>query len=311
MQFIDNLQKELVKERGIAESSAAQYVRTLFSLNGKKTFKNLSWLKNTEAIKAELSKFAPSTQTGYINAMVSVLSLYADKPTYKKTYKYWKDIAMESKSNLKEPNTRSEKQEANWVEWKDVEAKVAELAKDVSSSLKSKHITPVQWDTLVYYVVLSLYTYVPPRRNQDYSQMYVVKKWEPDMDKSKNYYDLTTHQFVFNKYKTARAYGVQKVEVPEVLQNVLSTYIKRHPLNRPGTKEFRLLTHIDGTELNQVNGITRILNRIFGKKVGISMLRHSYLTGKYGSEMGEMKADAEAMGHSLSEQKDYVLPETK
>ncbi|MFN9957216.1 MAG: hypothetical protein ACK55I_29280, partial [bacterium] len=44
-----------------------------------------------------------------------------------------------------------------------------------------------------------------------------------------------------------------------------------------------------------VNGITRVLNRIFGKKVGSSLLRHIYLTGKYGKILEEQKKDAEAM----------------
>jgi hypothetical protein len=53
-----------------------------------------------------------------------------------------------------------------------------------------------------------------------------------------------------------------------------------------------------------VNAITRILNRIFGRKVAASMLRHIYLSDKY--DIKEMKADADAMGHSLEEQKKYM-----
>jgi hypothetical protein len=52
-----------------------------------------------------------------------------------------------------------------------------------------------------------------------------------------------------------------------------------------------------------------MLNKVFGKKVGSSMLRHIYLSGKYGNELEEMKKDAEAMGHSVSQQKEYILKE--
>ena len=36
------------------------------------------------------------------------------------------------------------------------------------------------------------------------------------------------------------------------------------------------------------------------------MLRHIYLTNKYGDDINEMKKDAEAMGHSTTEQKEYI-----
>jgi hypothetical protein len=36
------------------------------------------------------------------------------------------------------------------------------------------------------------------------------------------------------------------------------------------------------------------------------MLRHSYLSSKYGDIIEEQQKDAEAMGHSVSEQRDYV-----
>jgi len=36
------------------------------------------------------------------------------------------------------------------------------------------------------------------------------------------------------------------------------------------------------------------------------MLRHIYLSSKYGGLVSEQKEDADAMGHSLGEQKDYI-----
>jgi hypothetical protein len=55
-----------------------------------------------------------------------------------------------------------------------------------------------------------------------------------------------------------------------------------------------------------VNAITRVLNRVFGKKIGSSMLRHIYLSDKYKDQNEEMKKDAEAMGHSLDLQRAYI-----
>jgi hypothetical protein len=72
------------------------------------------------------------------------------------------------------------------------------------------------------------------------------------------------------------------------------------------TKEFKLLVKADGSPLNTVNSITRILNKIFGKKIGSSMLRHIYLSSKYGDTIKEMEKDGVAMAHSSSVQREYI-----
>ena len=42
-----------------------------------------------------------------------------------------------------------------------------------------------------------------------------------------------------------------------------------------------------------------ILNKIFNKKIGSSMLRNMYLTNKYGKIMKEMKDDVKDMSTSV------------
>jgi hypothetical protein len=39
------------------------------------------------------------------------------------------------------------------------------------------------------------------------------------------------------------------------------------------------------------------------------MLRHIFLTNKYGDTLKEMEDDASAMGHSVSQQREYVKEE--
>jgi hypothetical protein len=64
----------------------------------------------------------------------------------------------------------------------------------------------------------------------------------------------------------------------------------------------------DGSQVISSSGITTQLNRIFApKKISSSMLRHIYLTDKYGDVKEEMAEDAKAMGHSVSMQRDYVV----
>jgi hypothetical protein len=84
-------------------------------------------------------------------------------------------------------------------------------------------------------------------------------------------------------------------------------YIKVHPKAKEGnkqSKEFPLLVSEAGVPLTAVNSITRILNKIFGKNVGSSMLRHIFLSSKY--DVADMEKDAASMAHSMKEQRSYL-----
>jgi integrase len=300
-EFMLQLSKRLVEERKLAESTAKQYLQTLYKLSGEKSFNNLAWSKNIDAVQKIIDTYAPSTQSNQYMVLSSALSLFADKPTYKSAHKHWKDKMMETRREAENApkHEKNDKQEANWIDWEDVLKKKSELKEKVDSFTANKKISNAEYETLLKFVVLSLYTDIPPRRNQDFLDMFVVKK-SKDMDKSHNYYDLETHSLVFNVYKTAKTYGQQIIKVPDDLKDTLAVFLKFHPL-KPTTKAkepFPLLVKADGTPLETVNSITRILNKIFGKKVGSSMLRHSYITGRFGDTVKDMEQVADEMGHS-------------
>lgn len=304
--FMLQLQKRLIDERKVSESTTIQYLQTLFKLNGSKPFNNLAWTRKYDTVQAEIDKYATSTQNSQYMVLSSVLFLFNDKSTYKAAYNHWRAKMQQAmkERNAEDPHEKSEKQEESWMTWDDVEKKKSDLREDLSSFVSNKHISPGQYDKLQQYVVLSIYTDIQPRRNQDYLDMFVVKKLGKEYDKSHNYYDLATHRFVFNKYKTAKKYGEQVEQVPEPLQNALGLLIRHHPLAKQ--KEFKLLVKPDGSPLNTVNSITRILNRVFGKKIGASMLRHIYLSSKYGTVVKEMEKDGMAMAHSRDLQNQYI-----
>lgn len=310
-EFMLNLSKELVEKKQVAESTANAYVKSLYMLNGKAPFKTLTFIKDTEGIDKKIAEYADNTQKALYTTITSVLSLFKDKPTYKKVYAYYYEKMMGKAKDMKEAGAdtsdKTTKEKDNWVDWKVVQEKHKELGEAVGKFVSAKNITPEQFSTLLHWVILSLYTEIQPRRNQDYLDMWVVKKWKEDMPKDKNYLDLATHHFIFNKFKTQKTYGQQKITIPEELMRVVQLYLKHHPLvkgNKTKTTEFKFLVFPDGTPLTAVNAITRILNRVFGKKIGSSMLRHIFLSSKY--DIKEMETDANAMGHSVEEQKKYL-----
>jgi integrase len=306
-EFMMNLHKELISVRGVTDSTASQQIRSLYSLNNLRPFANLAWLKNKESVAERLKEFAPSTQKSVLGVVVSALSLVKDKATYKKIYAHYYSEMMSALKDGKEKDTsvKTETQEKNWLSWDVVKAHEERLAEEVKAL--SGSLTPGKWEVLLSFAVLSLFTKFDPRRNQDYQLMYVVKNAKQATDKERNYYLLDSHQFVFQKYKTAKAHGTQQFEVPKPLVEDLKVFLSFHPLRKSKTA-YPLLTRLDGTPLVAVNSITRILNRIFGKHVGSSMLRHIYLSEKY--DIKDMNETSSKMGHTTNMAIQYAKTDT-
>jgi len=308
-EFMVQLHKEILEKRKVGESTAKSYVRALYVLNDKKPFNSLAFLKKTDLIDKLIEAYADSTRKTLYSILSSVLSLFKDKAGYKKVHQFYYDKMMGSAKESREnkTDTMNEKQKENWIEWKEVVAKKDELKKEVEE-LPKKDLTEAQWNTLLSYVILSLYTDIPPRRNLDYLRMTVVKKWTDALPKDTNYIDLASKQFVFNVYKTAKKFGEQKESIPEVLFQTIQTYLLHHPLYKKSVKSLQFLVQRDGTPITAINGITRVLNKIFGRKIGSSALRHIYLSDKYADDETDKakQKDADMMAHSVTQQKDYI-----
>jgi len=308
-EYMMALHKELMEKRGVTDSTASQNIRSLYSLNNQRPFTNLAWLKNKDSVAQRLSEFAESTQKSLLACIVSALSLVKDKSTYKRIYTHYYNEMMSKSKEQKDKDTsvKSEKEEKNWLSWDVVKAHEERLAEDMKSI--GKTVSVGQWDTCLSYAVLCLYTQFEPRRNQDYQFMDVVKTEKQATDADRNYYVLNPPQFLFRKYKTSKAHGEQKFQVPDVLVKSLNAYLAHHPALAgkkvgPKTPPFPLLVQASGTPLTAVNSITRILNRIFGRRVGSTMLRHIYLSSKY--DIKEMNETADKMGHTGAVQREYL-----
>lgn len=297
MNFIEELMYKLKEQRGLADTTIRQYIRNLLTLNGKKPFDNLGFLKKKKDIDAKLLPYSPNTRKSFVTTIVSVLTLEKEKDKrYNPAYNHFYSQMMKINHSIPKTNQKTDKENENWIHWKDV--------LEIKNKLES--ISNPQWEDILKATVLALYTEIQPRRNQDYYLMDVVQKITNDLPNDRNYYSVKDGVFVFNRYKTQKKYGQQIIEVPHTLLNILNTYISKHPLRNQ--RVFPLLVYSDGTPFTKVNSITRILNSIFGKKIGASMLRHIYLSDKYDVE--EMKQDAEVMAHSTGQQRDYLRVDT-
>jgi len=303
-----------LKEKGLAESSIALYIRSLEKLNGGKPFPSLAFLTKMPVIMGQIGKYKPNTQRSILIAIVSVMNAVKGLPknVAKYTNKYY-DVLKEVKRGVdavEATGEKSETQKENWVSWDEVE-QLMNAAAGTALATSGSSLSDI--NKLLDAVILGLYVYIPPRRNKDYIDMVVARKVE-DAPADVNVLDLEKSQFVFRNYKTSSTYGTQTISAPKELMTLIAKYLQARGVMKdllPSKKKVArvavpFLVQPSGKPFN-VNGITRVLNRIFGKKVGSSLLRHIYLTGKYGKILEEQKKDAEAMANSVDMQnKTYI-----
>jgi hypothetical protein len=312
-EFMIKLRNDLKKERNLSESTLNAYMSRLVSLNDKKAFNNMGFLKSKEKVMEKLSEYAEKTQENYLCAVVAALSLIKDKHLYKSTYKFYYDTLKTKNAELEliDPSLKTEKQKTNWKSWEDILKIHSELSEKVNQFSNLKNISSAQYDILQQYVILSLYVLMDaPRRNADFLHMVVVRSMPKETDLNKNYLDLENEEMVFNNYKTAKKYGTQTIKIPEKLMEAINLYLKYHPTYSSGGRkasEIKFMVDAKGNIMKADNSITRILNQALKANIGSSMLRHIYLSWKFPAEIyDDMEETADAMAHSVAEQKRYV-----
>ena len=291
----------------ISASSRKLYTFNLTKLNNNKPIVNLNFLSKKEILE-KLSEMKPNTRRTYLIAIVSSLKDRPEKK-WKTLYTKYYEPLMALNKELKDNTQKTDKVKDNWVDQSAVQDKQKMLDEVVGEIKDKKKISETEYERLLQAVVLSLYTLQPPRRNKDYTEMMICMGVHED--ETKNYLDIRNWKWIFNNYKTQKKYKQQVVDVPDVLKTVLQVYIKFHPDSKSLKKKtftpVPFLVHYDGKALQSSTEMTRMLNKIFGKKVGVSMLRASYLTDKYGDKMQELKDDVGAMGTSVDvAQSNYI-----
>lgn len=284
----------------ISATSRKLYLYNLTKLNGGKAVSNLKFLSNADLLD-KINEAKPNTRRTYL---ISVVSALKDRPEakFKKLYAKFYEQLVNLNKELKDNTEKTPKVKENWVEQGDVKEIQQKLSEIIPKIQNKKKVSPEEYDELLRLVVLSLYTLQAPRRNKDYVDMSIVKKVPADTEH--NYLDINEWKWIFNNYKTEKTYKQKVVDIPEDLKDILKVYLKFHPdakelKKKSPEKESHFLMKADGTGITTSTDMTRMLNKIFGKKVGCSMLRSIFLTDKYGKMAEEMKDDTSAMGTSV------------
>jgi len=206
-----------------------------------------------------------------------------------KKYRDLLKLDVDKYNNEKKEQKKSEKQKVNWLSQEQIKKHFDDLKKEVNYIWTKSNPTNKELQRLQDFVILSIYTLVPPRRLKDYIDFKINK-----IDtKNDNY--LKGNTFIFNSYKTSKKYGKQQVKIPPLLRTIINKWT-----NVIKDKSDYLLFSSNFKPLLPAQ-LTLRLNKIFGKHSSVNILRESYLTDKYSNvpALKEIAKTEQNLGNSF------------
>jgi hypothetical protein len=324
---MDALINTLIAERGLKENTLKIYrtkLNTLAISITKKDYVNSNFLVNKyDQVKDFLLQQTNSTKANYIKSIL--VALYpqkgvvpiSKKPTKKETaYHNFVGLLAGTKEVYETTiadGSKSEKDEKNWLEWKDIleiANEYKKLIKKEKITGKSTNLSTSQLITLKKYVIISLYTQIAPQRTSTYVGVKYIKlpqyKKLENEEKQNNSYlvEGATPYFSIggatlkNKTDTANILPVNKQ-----LKSVLTLWKKHNPT------EYLIPNNIMTDEMNYKE-FGKLFINIFQnyykeKVITPALLRKSYISSnKDYNDLETAKSNAEQtakeMNHSTS-----------
>ena len=284
----------IIKEKRplITESSVRTYKSNLYNIF-RRCYEHGEEM--TMAKFADYDKIIPVIKDDPINTRRTKLASLVVLTGNEKYLKYTlDDIKTLKHEALKQEKTPAQKE--GMISFDEVQQVYNNLEAIAKIHLAKKSIVKAERNDIQKWVLVALTSgiFIPPRRSADWNM-----KLKNIDEKKDNFLDIKAGQFVFNNYKTAKVYGQTRVDIPKPLKLILNKWLKLNDTD--------YLLFDTGNKPLSSPQIAHRLNEIFGKKISTSMLRHIFLTHKFGNvNLQELDDTAEAMGTSKMEALQYV-----
>jgi hypothetical protein len=265
------------------------------------------WVSDVPYVLKQLDRYKDTTKKNTLNAVIVLVE--ADSIAIKR-YTKERDHYNDRYSDLMKAQQKTESQAKNWVSWDEYLQLVQTLGTHVKSLGTAPRSDPWSWRQLSQYqdyLLALLYSHYPLRN--DFGDVRFLSKTAYNNlgDKDQGNYLITEQggkkmTLVLNEYKTAHKYGQKRITLEPAVTKALRKWFQHND-------SAYLLRTKAGQPLGS-NGITKALGRIglqhLQRRLGSSLLRHSYLSHKYKDTLDEKKEDADLMMHSVAMQEGYV-----
>lgn len=305
----DDLKSDIEESRPNAkESTVKQYLilikklQKLFDTNG------YEFLAEPEQVydKIKNNKFT-SIRNTYNAIIITLMALNNKKGDYDELIDKYGELRDELNQQYEDDQKAgkiSEKQKENFVKLEELQNMINKMADEIKDkNLKTKkELTGKDRELLMMYTLYNMLILIPTRNDfagMKYINKATYNKLKEEDKKERNY--LVNQKgkmfFVYNKYKTSKAYGEKIIDSPKELTKILRMYIK---LTNKKNNDF-MFTTSTGNPISANVGSQMLLKyskRYLGKNISTTMIRHIVLSDKFGDVKKDMAEMAEKTGHS-------------
>lgn len=325
--------------------SVKNYVQTLKMMNRLTGYTTIEeYINKPKTTIAIIDKQSNSLHTrknrccGVVNVIVALAPDKTSKK-YENALKVYRAYMFTMKINIdKQAEERNgemtEREKKNFISYEQLQATFNfynKLVKKAGLLKKSKKtLLPADYQLLRMYLTLSLFSFLPPARNEYVELIGIGKKQYnklSDEEKKDNNYliyeTIRAKELIINKYKTAKINGTRSYKITSKgilfnegkktytrkgrqLNSILNLWNKYLPFNEP--KGYYMFHNIKGRPMTK-NNFTKFLNQIFrpvfpDKKVSSNILRKAFHSTKEKQEFkkyyNETLKDTQSMGHTLN-----------
>lgn len=302
----------------LRESTLDAYVSNIMKMTNKLFSSDsleVSYFSPVNKIKEYIESYEnKATQKNILTAILVVLKTIDYSCSNKEEYKEYTDfhykLSQEQRENYN-LNQKTIKEGDNWITSTEIKERMNSIVKKIHQEIKSNVWSRSLLDLYQQYLIVALYTELPPIRNE-YAETVVYNKLNTPIDQlecTTNYINMSKKQLILCKYKTSGKYGVKVIGLNDRLISIIESwfYIRHHVLKDGEDSKDSISLLLNTTKGNDMckNGLTKYINKIFKpKKVSTTLLRKSFLSEKYPviHTYQEMENDSYIMGHSVSTQ---------
>lgn len=244
------------------------------------------------------------TRLSYFNVILRFLAmsgLMAAKPALFESWNRHHKLVADKLKEMEANNMPTKRQARTMIDWRQV-LKV----RDALGASAPTRASPA-------HLLLAIYTYIPPRRQQDYARMRVyVDPSTPVPTKDHNFIDVAHSPplLYVHDYKTAKFYnGYNNNKLPGALVEIIRASCKTQPREWLFAQQPSLKPFANNNSFQKWSN--RTLKQVFNNsEFTVNTLRHSFATYSNTQPfitVGQRQANAKAMGHSLTRNMIYAL----
>lgn len=315
-----DIAEEIRKARpNIKDSSIKSYVliiKKIANKMGVKEIENFDFLTKMKKVLKALPENANTKKT-YVASIVVALDTSPEKYEDElENYRAYMDILIEQYNENQKLQKKNKKQNDNWVSFEKLNKYAKSKFNNVKRNLNRKQ-NYTKYDKVEIQDALILNLYISqdtaPRR-LEYADCRLInsndyKKLSNAEEEDNNWCVIPKGRrkkvFVFNKYKTFKTYGSQKIPCNKIVSYLINLLLKINP-----DRQWLLLNINTGTKMSKnylTKTISKLLKREFNKQLSISMIRHIYISDllKDMPRYIELDKIAKEMGHNVYTQALY------